>query len=134
MFLIRMAFWLVVIIMLLPTSKDQQSQVMGTAEAAVKDVSGFCQRNPDVCVKGQGMFQVFMQKAEFGANMVMGFVQEQAGKQLAADHGAPMTADPVANAQPYSAPAPQPKVYDTNSQNTLTPRDLQPAWHAPSGT
>ena len=41
MFLIRTVFWLVILVLLLPTNAQQQNQVYGTAQAAVKDVSGF---------------------------------------------------------------------------------------------
>lgn len=79
MFLIRTVFWLVILVLLLPTNAQQQNQVYGTAQAAVKDVSGFCERNPSVCATGKDAFAVFMQKARFGAEMVMGFVKGSTG-------------------------------------------------------
>ena len=79
MFLIRTVFWLVILVLLLPTNEQQQNQVYGTAQAAVKDVSGFCERNPSVCATGKDAFAVFMQKARFGAEMLMGFVKGQTG-------------------------------------------------------
>lgn len=79
MFLIRTAFWLIVLILLLPTNDEQQSQVYGTAQAAVKDVSGFCARNPGVCATGKDAFDVFVHKAKFGAEMLVGFIKEQTG-------------------------------------------------------
>ena len=79
MFLIRTVFWLVILVLLLPTNAQQQNQVYGTAQAAVKDVSGFCERNPSVCATGKDAFAVFMQKARFGAEMVMGFVKGKTG-------------------------------------------------------
>jgi hypothetical protein len=51
-FLIRAAFWLMILILLLPSDDKQRSEVYGTAEAAVKDVTGFCERNPEPCAKG----------------------------------------------------------------------------------
>jgi hypothetical protein len=62
MFLIRTAFWLIIIILLLPTDEGQQSKVYGTAEAAVKDVATFCDRNPDTCTTGRDAFQVLVHK------------------------------------------------------------------------
>jgi hypothetical protein len=79
MFLIRTVFWLVILILLLPTNERQQSEVYGTAQAAVKDVSGFCERNPSVCATGKDAFAVFMHKARFGAEMLMSFVKGQTG-------------------------------------------------------
>ncbi len=79
MFLIRTAFWLMIIILLLPTDGQQQSKVYGTAEATVKDVVTFCDRNPDTCTTGRDAFEVLVHKAEFGARMLMGFIKEQTG-------------------------------------------------------
>lgn len=131
MFLIRMAFWLVVIIMLLPTDREQQSEVLGTAQAAVKDVSGFCDRNPDVCVKGMDAFQLFMAKAQFGAGMVMGFIEDHANKEQAAV--TPESADLTAP-MPLKPAAKTPAALTGGSQDTLRPGDLEPAWHGRQGT
>src|SRR3990172_9325682 len=60
-FLLRMAFWLTVVCVLLPsggakqTSADAQidaTQAVSLASAAVSDVRGFCDRQPDACVVG----------------------------------------------------------------------------------
>jgi hypothetical protein len=154
MFLIRTAFWLIILILLLPTNEQQQSEVYGTAQAAVKDVSGFCDRNPKVCDMGKDAFDVFVQKAQFGGEILMAFIKEQTG--IAADGAAtaPGTDDSVA---PADAP-PQPSSLDQSSaadigswkvapvtvepvstddsfsQDTLSNDDLRPAWNGPSGT
>ena len=41
----------------------------------MKDVSGFCERNPTVCATGKDAFDVFVHKARFGAEMLMSFVK-----------------------------------------------------------
>jgi hypothetical protein len=152
MFLIRTAFWLIILVLLLPTDEQQQSEVYGTAQAAVKDVSGFCGRNPAVCTTGKDAFDVFVQKAQFGAELIMGFIKEQTGGapgdteapsvdgSSAADNAAakhasaeqasvaqasmgPWTVSPV-TAEPASVEA-------ITSQNTLNPDDLAPAWSRP---
>ena len=79
LFLIRAAFWLMIIVLLLPTDDKQRSEVYGTAQAAVNDVTGFCDRNPETCARGKDAFAVFVQKAEFGARMVMDLIQNKAG-------------------------------------------------------
>jgi hypothetical protein len=133
MFLIRTAFWLMILVLLLPTDERQQSDVFGTAEAAVKDVSGFCGRNPGVCEKGKDAFDVFVHKAEFGARMLMSFISEQSGStsEAAAPVAESATAPASASwaeepAQESGAPA---AVMD--SQDTLNPKDLEPAWGLP---
>jgi len=106
MFLLRTIFWLVVLVLLLPTNAQQQSQVYGTAQAAVKDVSGFCERNPTVCATGKDAFDVFVHKARFGAEMLMSFVKGKTGfgggdAETAADPSAAGTAaDPTATETP----------------------------------
>ena len=44
LFLIRTAFWLMIIVLLLPTDEQQRNEVYGTAQAAVHDVATFCDR------------------------------------------------------------------------------------------
>jgi hypothetical protein len=153
MFLIRTAFWLIILILLLPTNAQQQSEVYGTAQAAVKDVSGFCDRNPSVCDMGKDAFDVFVQKAQFGGEMLMAFIKEQTG--VAPDAAAtPATDDSAAPAD--AAPEPSGldrssaadigswstapvtvdpvSATDDTSQSTLRNDDLRPAWNGPSGT
>ena len=125
MFLIRTAFWLMIVILLLPTDAQQQSQVFGTAQAAVKDVTGFCDRNPEACAKGKDAFSVLLHKAQFGARMLMGMIKEQ----TAANGEATASAGPA----PYAA---QGQAAWDASQDTLNSEDRATAWEGPdaSGT
>jgi hypothetical protein len=156
-FLLRAAFWLIILVLLLPTDEKQQSQVYGTAEAAVKDVTSFCSRNPSVCAEGKNAFDVFVQKAQFGAQMIVGFVKEQAGLGQAQSPSAPedpaqMLESPgpdapaagesendgaetsapgqVSQAQP-PAWMPDPAAPEM-SQSTLTDEDIAPAYSEPA--
>ena len=149
MFLIRTAFWLMILVLVLPTDAQQQSQVFGTAEAAVKDVTGFCDRNPSVCDKGKGAIEVFVQKAQFGVAMVMGFVEGAGPAQSANGTEAPKSGAPDAAVAPVSngaesaplakgaalpwlpANAAPVSTQAIMSQNTLTASDLTPAWAGP---
>ena len=131
MFLIRAAFWLVILILLIPTDDKQRAEVYGTAEAAVKDVTTFCDRNPEPCAKGRDVIDVFMQKAEFGAQMLMNFINERTGE--GGDEPAPTW--PSNGAGPESAAAPT--SWETGaSQDTLIPADREADWSGPdaSGT
>ena len=71
LFLLRTAFWLMIIVLLLPTDERQRSEVYGTAQAAVHDLATFCDRNPETCAKGKDAFGVLVQKAQFGARMLI---------------------------------------------------------------
>jgi len=117
MFLIRIAFWLVILILLLPTSEQQQMAVYGTAESAVKDISGFCQRNPGTCQQGASAIDTFTQKAKFGVKMVMNFVKGSKGGDSSIGVA---SSDSVAGSQYLPSGG--------GSQNTLTPEDAEPVW------
>ena len=109
-FLVRMAFWLCVVCILLPsgtksTPPDAQidaSEAVTVASAAVSDMRGFCERQPDACVTGGKVMVALGQKAEAGARTIYEFITKLREKSA-------------------SNPAP----------GTLTPTDLAPAWHAP---
>ncbi|MBL4645810.1 MAG: DUF5330 domain-containing protein [Rhizobiales bacterium] len=60
MFLLRCIFWLSVVVMFLPVAPGDKNKLpnisafeaFGAAATAVKDMSGFCERNPDTCDTG----------------------------------------------------------------------------------
>ncbi|OFW71322.1 MAG: hypothetical protein A2W02_04995 [Alphaproteobacteria bacterium RBG_16_64_48] len=130
LFLIRTAFWLMIIVLLLPTDQQQRSEVYGTAQATVHDVATFCDRNPETCARGKDAFSVFVQKAQFGARMLMDLINNRTG---ADDQDSPSenqdTPSPEASA--LFAPA----SFDmSGSQDTLNPEDREEAWSGPAGT
>ena len=82
-FLLRMGFWLTVVCVLLPsggakqTSPDAQidaTQAVSLASAAVSDVRGFCERQPDACVVGGKVATAIGHKAEAGARTIYEFI------------------------------------------------------------
>ena len=87
LFLLRTAFWLMIIVLLLPTDERQRSEVYGTAQAAVHDLATFCDRNPETCAKGKDAFGVLVQKAQFGARMLIDLINgtKSAGEGEGAD-------------------------------------------------
>jgi Family of unknown function (DUF5330) len=112
-FLLRMAFWLCVVCMLLPsggktTSPDAQigaSEAVTLASAAVSDARGFCERQPDACVTGGKVAVALGHKAEAGARTLYDFVTKL--REKSAEKAKP------------------------GSEGTLTPADMTPSWHAP---
>ena len=129
MFLIRSAFWLVILVLLLPTDKDQQNQIYGTAQAAVSDVAGFCSRNPQTCATGQDAFTVLVQKAQYGADMLVGLVEGQTaslGNSLPGPVAMP--SDPGVMPVPAALPLESATWDKTASQDTLNPEDREAAW------
>jgi hypothetical protein len=122
-FLLRMAFWLGVVCVLLPsgtksTSPDAQidaTQAVTLAGAAVSDVRGFCGRQPDACLVGGKVAVALGHKAEAGARTLYEFIIAKMNEKSAPAEKTP------AKLVPASA----------TSQGTLTPADMQPSWHAP---
>ena len=134
-FLLRMAFWLGVVLILLPSGSAQhaaQTNDIGTsgaisaASATVQDMRGFCTRQPDACTVGSQVAVSLGYRAQAGAKMLYDFLTEAlAPKETGAlPHGATPRGS-VAKAEPVKSSP------DRASQNTLTPADLAPAWHAP---
>ena len=91
-FLIRTAFWLAVVIFLIPVPEDEGAQVaapgiepigafeaVGAAQATLDDMSGFCARNPDVCDIGGRVAHTFALKARTGALWVYSALDSQLG-------------------------------------------------------
>ena len=87
MFLVRVAFWICVVILFMPTEKDSAPGGIGevnvsaiealvAARETVGDLSGFCERNPSTCETGSAALHVFGQKARHGAQMVYGYISE----------------------------------------------------------
>lgn len=125
-FLLRVAFWLTVILALLPFggSKpvDQTAAVGATdavvaAGAAVSDMSGFCDRQPDACEVGAQAAAAIGQRAQAGARMVYEFINDQMTKGAT---GSVPEGSVLAN-------HPVPPL-----RGTLKPSDFEPAWQGPS--
>jgi len=91
-FLLRVAFWLSVVVILLPsapTSNPGRPQVgaveaLGAAQAAVEDARGFCSRRPDACETGSQAFHTFGQKAQHGAKILYEFLSDRFAEAPAA--------------------------------------------------
>jgi hypothetical protein len=124
-FLLRMAFWLGVVCVLLPggtksTSGDANidaTQAMSLASAAVSDARGFCARQPDACVVGGKVATAIGHKAEDGARTIYGFIMAKL-----AEKSAPAENTVAATGQTSG---------QATGKGTLTASDVQPVWHAP---
>ena len=123
-FLLRMAFWLSVVCVLLPsggtksTSPDAQidaTQAATLAGAAVSDMRGFCDRQPDACAVGGKVAIALGHKAEAGARTLYEFITTKLNEKS-------LPGDKIAGKLvPASA----------TGQGTLTAADMAPSWHAP---
>jgi hypothetical protein len=113
-FLIRAAFWLSVAILFIPADPETGTdaprvtaiEALVAARATIADISGFCDRNPDVCTTGNAALHLFSEKAHSGVRMLYRYFNEAANKTDAAKS----EVDPC----------------------TLNRQDLLPAWHRPA--
>lgn len=111
MFLIRAAFWLSIVIFLIPADPKSGAdaprvtvvETLVAARATIADLSAFCERNPDVCVTGSAAFRLFADKAENGVRMLYEYFDA-----------------------PSEAPA-------NAGSGTLSREDTLPAWRGPTG-
>jgi hypothetical protein len=125
-FLLRTAFWISIVLALLPTGGSQPKsnetpiraiEAVSAAGAAMSDMSQFCGRQPEACVVGAQAVSAFGQRAQAGAKMVYEILSE---KMAPAETGS-VTPSKAANTGGTKG-----------SQQTLKPADLEPAWRGPA--
>jgi hypothetical protein len=123
-FLLRMAFWLGLVCVLLPgggaktTSPAAQidaTQAVSLAGAAMSDMRGFCDRQPNACVVGGKVAVAIGNKAEAGARTIYEFIAAKLNEK----------STPAEKATAKLLPA------SAHRQGTLTATDMAPSWHAP---
>ena len=125
-FLLRMTFWLSVVLVLLPSggSKQQTASTPGSelrageavsaATATFSDMRNFCSRQPDACAIGSQAAVAFGQRAQAGAKMVYDMISERAAPRETGS-----IADKAKSAR------------DKSLHNTLTAADLALPWRGP---
>lgn len=135
-FLIRTAFWLCVVLALLPFFAGEESsektnaqanfgagEAVIAASATVSDLSGFCSRQPEACSVGGQAAAAFGHKAQAGAKILFDYLNDRMTSPKA-------TGSVTRNA---AAAVPMPPVRKAApSRETLTPDDLGPAWRNPA--
>lgn len=116
-FLLRVAFWLSIVVVLLPSGPKTSPnapdvstlEAISAAQAALNDARGFCAREPGACAVGAQALHVFGQKAQNGAKMLYEFLSSKA--------------DPKLDEPTGSTPRP--------GRDTLTAEDRVAPWLAP---
>ena len=88
-FLLRLTFWLGLVLVLLPRDKTPESEktpqigaseAVQAATAAVSDMSQFCKRQPTACEVGGQAATVIGQRAADGARKVYGIITDKTEK------------------------------------------------------
>jgi DNA-binding transcriptional regulator YdaS (Cro superfamily) len=119
-FLIRMTFWMGLVLVLLPTGqttddnklpKVSTGDAVSAAAAAVSDMSQFCTRQPTACEVGDKAATVIGHRAQAGARKIY---------QMITDKKNPDQTGSIERATAGSV-----------SRDTLTPADRDIVWHAP---
>ena len=120
-FLLRMAFWLGLVLVLLPrdktpgTEKTPQidaTQAVTAATAAVSDMSQFCTRQPAACEVGGKAATMIGERAQDGARKLYQIITDKRASDRTGSIGG--TSEPQPN---WAA-----------SADTLTQDDLQAEW------
>jgi hypothetical protein len=85
MFLIRAAFWLTIVVFLLPADPETGEaprvgaiQALAAVHATATDFSGFCARNPDVCATGSATFEILSEKVRNGVRLIQEAIDARA--------------------------------------------------------
>jgi hypothetical protein len=126
-FLLRLAFWLGLVLVLLPRDKTPESdklpqvnasEAVSAATAAVSDMSQFCKRQPQACEVGGQAATVIGHRAQEGARKLYQIITDKKSP----DHTGSIDGTDNAVAMANEA-APR---------DTLTPDDLVAEWRAPS--
>ncbi|SHJ64370.1 hypothetical protein SAMN05444159_1127 [Bradyrhizobium lablabi] len=121
-FLLRMAFWLGLVLVLLPRDKSPEqdklpqvgaSQAVSAATAAVSDMSQFCKRQPQACEVGGQAATVIGHRAQEGARKLY---------QIITDKKAPDHTGSIGGGENAAEAA---------TRDTLTPDDLVAEWRGP---
>jgi hypothetical protein len=124
-FLLRMAFWLGLVLVLLPREKTPEAQKapqIGAAEAVqaatatVQDMTQFCKRQPAACEVGGQAATMIGQRAQDGARKLY---------QIITDKRSPDHTGSIGGDDGEGRPT------EVASRDTLEPGDLLADWHVP---
>ena len=105
-FLLRCTFWLSLVLLAIPFGGQANGssdpvgpiQALSAAREAIGDVSGICERKPDVCVTGKAAIQTIGVRAREASRIAFELLDDQFGETDATITGA------VGPAKPQGAP------------------------------
>jgi hypothetical protein len=113
-FLLRVAFWLSIVLVLMPSGAPQPNapkidagDAVSAAFAAMSDMGGFCDRQPEACEVGGKAAVAFGQRAQAGAKILFEVLSEKMA--------------PAATGSIKGSKLP-------SSQDTLTAQDMKVEW------
>ena len=136
-FLLRLTFWIGLVLVLLPRDKTPEadktpqinaSEAVSAATAAISDMGQFCKRQPAACEVGGQAATVIGQRAQGGARKLYQIITDKPEKsdkpdksdKRAPDHTGSIGGIESAEAAPSDV-----------ARDTLTPDDMQIEWQGP---
>ena len=131
-FLLRMAFWVGLVLVLLPREKTPESdkvpqigaaEAVQAATAAVQDMTQFCKRQPAACEVGGQAATAIGQRAQDGARKIYKIIIDKRAPDI--DKRAPDHTGSIGGDDPDDASSP------AIAHDTLMPNDLLDEWHLP---
>lgn len=107
--LLKWAFWLGLLVLLMPSDEAQQTRMYQNASAAIERATTFCDRNARVCDTASAAWGVFVKKLEVAARM---------GYDLATSAG---SNDGPARFEPATYPSDRPQYRSSLPSDPQTP-------------
>jgi hypothetical protein len=122
-FLLRAAFWLSIVLLLLPSDPAKRidparpqfgaAEALGFAQAAFEDARGFCARRPEACETGSHALHGLGEKAQYGAKLMYEFLSDKL-----ADEPSVKRENKTGNAR-----------LERPGRHNLTPEDMAAPWN-----
>ncbi|HET7887544.1 MAG TPA: DUF5330 domain-containing protein [Bradyrhizobium sp.] len=140
-FLLRLTFWIGLVLVLLPRDKTPEtdkapqinaSEAVSAATAAISDMGQFCKRQPAACEVGGQAASVIGQRAQGGARKLYQIITdkpekaEKPDKPDKSDKRAPDHTGSIGGLENANAAGPE------VAHDTLTANDMQIEWQGPS--
>jgi hypothetical protein len=128
---VKAAFWIAVILLLMPSNAQERFELYSTAQRTIADIGGFCVRNPDICERTSAAASGIVHKLKSTADTIEDMLRDAgigAERTRRNDrdgydrerHGALRTPSEV-------------RTTSSVSSDTLTAADLRPKWRGPGG-
>ena len=129
MFLVRTAFWLTLVLVLLPSGRSEPvggpqvaaADAVSAASATVSDMGQFCSRQPDACAIGSQAATALGHRAQAGAKMIYDFLTARMGQSHT-----------ESAASGRATPAAIHSVVVLSSEDTLSAGDIALPWRGPT--
>jgi hypothetical protein len=131
-FLLRLTFWIGLVLVLLPrdktpdqdkTSQINASEAVSAATAAISDMGQFCKRQPAACEVGGQAATAIGQRAQGGAKKLYQIITDKPDKSDKSDK-------PDKRAPDHTGSIGGMESADA-AHDTLTPDDMQIEWQGP---